>query len=132
MVKQADDTITSYVDSGTESLVASGKNGGIEAEIYNVYENFAQSHPEFLYLYLGTKYGGYLQWPEGNVPAHYDLRERPIYKDAIQAPGEVRLGEPDYWKEDDSAYINICQTLENNAGDCGTQGVSVSLNNLTK
>lgn len=133
VVKQADDTITSYADSDTESRVASRKNGGIEAEIYNVYENFAQSHPEFLYLYLGTKYGGYLQWPEGSVPAHYDLRERPVYKDAIQAPGEVRLGEPDYWEEDDSAYINICQTLENNAGEIiGVQGVSVSLNSLTE
>ncbi|QHS23285.1 HAMP domain-containing protein [Virgibacillus sp. MSP4-1] len=134
-IRQADDSITTYMNAtkanGNITMTPS-ENGGIEAEIFNVYKNFAASHPNTAYAYMGTEDGGYVQWPEGDTNENYDPRERPFYKKAMENPGEVVRTSPYYFAADDSEIISTVRTIEDEAGNViGMQGLDVSLEGLT-
>ena len=135
LVKQADDTITTYMNKETkeELNLTPLKNGGIEAEIYKVYEHFANTHSDSAYVYLGTQKGGYIQWPAKSTFANYDPRKRPFYKKAMNNPEDIVRTSPYYYKADDSVIISTVTTVKNEADQViGVQGLDVSLKGLTK
>ncbi|WP_432666330.1 methyl-accepting chemotaxis protein [Wukongibacter baidiensis] len=138
LIKNIDNSITSYVnqtgDRGLIKMVPS-QNGGIEEEIYNIYNEFVKSHPNTAYLYLGTEDGGYIQWPEGNTKEKFDPRLRPWYTKALENKGKiVRTGAYDGGEGSNHAInISTVTTIANEAGEVvGVQGVDVSLEQLTE
>ncbi|WP_342513834.1 hypothetical protein MKY34_03320 [Sporosarcina sp. FSL K6-1522] len=80
-VLNADSTITSYKDIAGEGSIdmTPSKNGDKEKAIFDVFTRFSDSHPKAPYIYMGTADGGYIQYPEGPVPAGFDARDRPWY-----------------------------------------------------
>ncbi|WP_028581712.1 hypothetical protein [Desulfogranum japonicum] len=60
LLKLADNTITSYT-TADGVMMTTEKNGGIEQKIYEAFDNYAQTHPGTLYVYMGTEDGGYIQ-----------------------------------------------------------------------
>ncbi|RKD34714.1 methyl-accepting chemotaxis protein [Thermohalobacter berrensis] len=136
IVQKADKTITNYINSigDEEGLVnmTPSKDGGLTSEIYEVYENFAKTHPNSAYVYMATKYGGYVQWPEGKTMEKYDPRKRPFYKAAMNNLGEIVRTAPYYFEADDAIIISTVTKIENDEGEViGVQGLDVSLKGLT-
>ncbi len=134
VIKQADDTITSYMNKTEDEKLklTPMKNGGIEAEIYSVYKNFADTHPGSAYVYMATTKGEYIQWPANSVPKKYDPKERPYYKIAMKNKGEVTRTKPYYWSADDRVIVSTVTTIEDESGEViGVQGLDVSLKGLT-
>ena len=135
VVKKADETITTYINKRTkeELKMTPLENGGVEAEIYKFYEDFAKTHKNVAYVYLGTKDGGYVQWPRGVNSAEYDPRERPFYKQAINSQEEVVLTAPYHAQLDNTIIVSTVTKIKNNDGEViGVQGLDVSLDGLTK
>ncbi|MET3684396.1 methyl-accepting chemotaxis protein [Alkalibacillus flavidus] len=131
-VMQADDSIESYVDTDEPQQLNSSTSGGIEQEIFEIYEHYAETHPEIRYAYLATTDGGYIQYPEGEVTAGYDPSERPYYTQAMENPDEVTLTDAYYWEADDEVIISSVIPIQNQQGDTiGVQGADVSLGGLT-
>lgn len=88
-------TITTLKNNPKSSVLASSKLGsGLEYEIYGQFKRFSESHPLTEYIYLATADGGYVQYPEVEMPANYDPTTRAWYKDAVAAKGEVIQTEP--------------------------------------
>lgn len=135
VVKRADNTVTNYSSKKGENGKVKNtplQNGGIEAEIFKSYLNFSGTHPNTAYAYMGTINGGYIQWPDSDLPAEYDPRIRPWYKLAMEHKGEVVTTEPYYWAVDDSVILSTVTTIENQSGSViGVQGLDVSLKGLT-
>ncbi len=136
-VKMADNTVTSYVDKNEADGIVDmtpSQNGGIETEIYNVYLKYAETHPNTAYIYMGTKDGGYIQWPEGGTGNNYDPTKRPWYQKAVENNGKVvRTGAYMSGDGTDSIIISTVTTIKNDAGqDIGVQGIDVSLTQLTQ
>ncbi|MEL1134334.1 methyl-accepting chemotaxis protein [Desulfitobacterium sp. THU1] len=69
VMEAANSGITSYVNTTEEIPMTPSKNGGVEQEIYEMFDHYASSHPGTMYVYFGTENGAYLQWPETNVPS---------------------------------------------------------------
>ncbi|WP_138418594.1 methyl-accepting chemotaxis protein [Aquibacillus sediminis] len=135
-VKQADDTITTYMDktnpNGDSVPLNASENGGIEAEIYSIYENFAQTHPESPYVYMATVDGGYVQWPEDSTSENYDPRDRPYYQQAMENEGDTSRTSAYYFAPDDSTIVSTVTTINDESGNVvGVQGLDVSLDGLT-
>ncbi|MCP4673912.1 MAG: methyl-accepting chemotaxis protein, partial [Desulfobacula sp.] len=83
-VRGADDTLTDYLKViDADSKMTPSKNGGIEQEIFEEFDNYAKTHPGTLYVYMGTEDGGYIQWPETASGKDYDPRIRPWYTAAM-------------------------------------------------
>ncbi|MGI6683919.1 MAG: methyl-accepting chemotaxis protein [Bacillota bacterium] len=132
LLLKADQTITSYVDkTGDQTIMTPSKNGGIEQSIYELFDNYAQTHPEASYIYMGTKDGGYVQWPEQQVNDNYDPRERPFYTNALKGNGKVLMTDAYYWG--DVSLITLSRVITDASGEViGAQALDVSLETLTE
>lgn len=76
-VKNLDESITSYINNAEEVNMTPSKNGGIEQELYEIFKSYADLNDGTQYVYLATKYGGYVQWPEEPMRrTNYDPRVR--------------------------------------------------------
>ncbi|MGI6712672.1 MAG: response regulator [Bacillota bacterium] len=133
IVKKADSTLTSYLNNPTSTKMTPSKNSGIESEIYQLYKDFALSHPEVAYTFMGTKDGRFVQYPEGNIGANFDPRERPFYKAAMQHVGKSVVNNAYYYQTDNISLIDCARTIHNEKGEViGVQGLSFSLGEITK
>jgi methyl-accepting chemotaxis protein len=139
LVKNADETITSYWNEGKSLPDADviqmipDKAGGLETEIYEMYVRYAETHPGTRYVYMGTAWRSYVQWPVGKTMVPYDPPNRPYYQTAIQNPGKVLQTSPYYFAADDIVIISTVTTIENNNGEIiGVQGIDRSLDTITQ
>ncbi|AEY02859.1 methyl-accepting chemotaxis protein [Oceanimonas sp. GK1] len=131
LLARADDSLTRY-HQGPAQRMTPDRNGGIEAEIYREFERFAASHPGLAYVYMGTRDGGYVQWPLGEVTAGYDPRQRPWYQRAQEAPGQVVRTQAYYWAADDNTMIGVVRSFKDRNGEeYGVMAMDVSLKALT-
>jgi methyl-accepting chemotaxis protein len=81
----------------------------------------------FDYSYLGSSNGAFIMRPEDEMPADYDPRTRPWYKDAMSAGGTT-LTEPYV----DAATGNLIITIATPASSAGVVGGDLSLNTLVQ
>ncbi|MDU5142483.1 MAG: methyl-accepting chemotaxis protein [Paenibacillus dendritiformis] len=133
IIRQADDTITSYMNRPEKSKATPSKNGGIETEIYKELERFAKTHPNTSSVFVGTAGGGYVQWPEDEVAAQYDPRTRPWYDDGVANPGQVTMSEP--YADAVSGLLRMSSVTAVNDGNdkpLGVVGLNMSLGKLAE
>ncbi|KAE9634936.1 HAMP domain-containing protein [Defluviitalea raffinosedens] len=120
-----DGTITTYKNTSTETNMTPSKNGGIEQELYFVFDQYAQTHPGTLYVYLATEDGGYLNWPETSIPAEYDPTTRGWYQIGLSGNGAIVRTEP-YQATSGAMVISNLRTFTNKNGKLmGTIGIDV-------
>lgn len=127
LVMQGDSSITNYKNSSSATLMTSSKNGGIEAQIYSVFDHYAKSHPETKYVYLATKEGGYINWPENlEISAGYDPTPRDWYKLAVEADGKIIRTAP-YVDDTNAMIISNARSVKDSSGNLvGVVGIDVS------
>lgn len=132
VVKSADETITNYLTHG--GAMTPDTNGGVESQIYSLFKGFGESHGDLRYVYLGTRWGGYIQWPRSDLSTRYDPRERPFYGKGIESAGEMRRT-PAYrsFGDDNGVIISFVRAVRNAQGQTtGVFGMDISLNSLAK
>lgn len=133
LLKQTDNNITNFLDKNGHINMTPSKNGELERAIYQMFKKFGETHPNYQDVYMGTEFGGYLQYPEGNMDAPYDPRPRPWYHGALENPNEAILGEPFYWASEDTNYIGGSQALKDNNGNViGVVALDMSLASVTE
>lgn len=100
LLMTVDDSITSYKNTTEETQMKPSANGELEKAIYKVLEQYGNSHEGTNYVYLGTKDGRYIQWPETTTFAGYDPVKRPWYIDAENKNGNIIRTEPYTFKSE--------------------------------
>ncbi|UHA75138.1 methyl-accepting chemotaxis protein [Paenibacillus sp. 481] len=136
LVKQIDSSITSYANAvgkdGTIQMTPA-KNGGLEAQIYNFFLDYSKTHPNVHYIYMGTKDGGYIQWPDGTSVDQFDPRSRAWYTQAIENPDKVMRTGAYAALTTKAPIVSSSKSIKDAKGNIvGVQGVDVSLDFLTK
>lgn len=132
-IKQADDTLTSYVNKTGKYEVIANNNVDTEKAIYRRFEEFGKTHPNYQYVYMGTQWGGYIQYPEGNMDGPYDPRQRPWYPIALENSEEAVLGNPYYFAADDIVILGGSRVLKDDSGNViGVVALDMSLDKITE
>ncbi|SFD22707.1 methyl-accepting chemotaxis protein [Pseudoalteromonas denitrificans] len=132
-VTQGATGIKNYLNNSTSVSMTPTKNDPIEANIFQLFTDFGQSHQGISYIYMGNSTGGYTQWPTGSVSANYDPRTRPWFQTGMQANGKIVRTKAYYWEPDDAVIVSTVKALKSNDGDIfGTTGMDVSLKGLTE
>lgn len=106
---------------------------GIEGKIYSYLEKYGTTHPDTAYAYLGTKWGGYIQWPDGLTIDKYDPRVRSWYRNAMANPDKVVISSP-YTSSDEAKMhiVSVSSAVKDNKGNIiGVIGLDVSLARLS-
>ena len=94
-ILKADNTLTQYMDNAdTKKVMTPSKNGGIEQEIFLIFEHYGKTHPGTIYIAMGTESGGYILWPESSNSANFDPRTRPWYKAALNDGDKISRTDP--------------------------------------
>ena len=133
LVQSANESVANYLTHGGQ--MTPDTNGGVETDIFHLLQRFGDSHPDLQYVYIGTKWGGYVQWPKGKFTSdHYDPRERPWFTQGTQAAGEVRRT-PAYANSggDKNVIISFVRTIQDSQGKpLGVLGMDISLDGFAK
>lgn len=87
VIKQVDGSITTYKNTTQATAMHPSTNRGIEQEIYEIFEQYAESHEGTSYVYLGTANGGYIQWPEETTEVGFNPTTEPWYEMSMDADG---------------------------------------------
>ncbi|AYF55422.1 methyl-accepting chemotaxis protein (plasmid) [Clostridium novyi] len=119
------DNITSYINTTKATQMTPSKNGTIEREIYNIFEQYAKSHPGTMYVYLATKYGGFVNWPECTISKQYDPTSKEWYQKGLKGNGTIIRTAP--YKDDTGSMIisNVRSLTDSNGNVLGTIGIDV-------
>jgi methyl-accepting chemotaxis protein len=117
LIMKADSSITNYKNTKKETRMTPSKNGGIEQEIYEVFEHYADSHEGTLYLYLGINDGSFVQWPETNASIGYDPTNRPWYSIALEGKGNIKRTKPYLDTVSNKFITSNVRTVTNKYGD---------------
>ncbi len=137
-VKSVDARLTTYMDKPFDENgfipMTPASNGGTETEIYELFRDYALTHPEVVCVYLGSEEGGYVQWPQSKLERQYDPRERLWYQHILSQKDQVVVTDPYYAiATDDLAVITTGKVVEDKDGQViGIQAVDVSLDGLTE
>jgi methyl-accepting chemotaxis protein len=132
LLKKADSSITTYLQGSGEKMTPSA-NGGIEQRIFQEFDNYAQNHPGTLYVYMGTKDGGYIQWPETTISNNYDPRKRPWYTKAISQDGTIIRTDPYEDAVSHSLIVSNARSFKDATGKIyGVMAIDASSQKLTK
>lgn len=108
------------VESAAQSIV----NDSSPERVITLLEQRALTS-SFAFTYLGTAQGGFTMRPDEQMPADYDPRTRPWYKDALAAGGTT-LTEPYV----DAATGELIITIATPAQPAGVVGGDLSLQTL--
>lgn len=136
-ITKSDNSISAVSDMANLEINKkySKKITGLESSIYNYLELYGKTHSETEYVCLGTKWGGYISWPDGLGNIGYDPRQRPWYSLAMEHPGEVVISDPHKVAIDQSnnVAISASTTIKNDSGDIvGALAIDTSLNKLSE
>jgi methyl-accepting chemotaxis protein len=115
---------------GADHMMEPKNDSAEELALYKLYEDFGTSHPDLLYVYTGTKEGGFVQYPLEELGG-YDPRQRPWYKQALASPNAPIITEA-YQDVIGKPVVTSALVVKNNQGVIvGVQGLDVTLSTLT-
>ncbi|EGW41689.1 methyl-accepting chemotaxis protein [Desulfosporosinus sp. OT] len=126
LIMKASSGITSYANNSEETKMTPSHNGGLEQEIYEVFNHYAETHPGTMYVYFGTEKGTYLQWPETSIPKKFNPPEKNWYKTGLNGSGSIVRTAP-YVDGISNAMItsNVRSFTDTNGNLIGTLGIDV-------
>ena len=128
LTTQLPDNTHSYI--GSTHMMEPKSDSSEELSLYQLYEGFGLSHPDLLYVYTGTKEGGFVQYPLEEL-GDYDPRQRPWYKQALASPDTPIITEA-YQDVIGKPVVTSALAVKNEQGDIvGVQGLDVALSTLT-
>nr|WP_160285559.1 methyl-accepting chemotaxis protein [Pseudomonas knackmussii] len=106
--------------------------GPLDRQVFDLFAGLAHSHPDYAYVSVGTRDGGYAFWPGDDQLASYDPRTRPWYQAAMAQPGKTQRTHAYYWAADKVALVSTVRTFGNRLGEQGgVVNIDVSLKRLT-
>ncbi len=77
--KTADTSINTYMDSDGTIPLKNMSHSATEQKLVDLFTGIYSHFPDYVEVYMGTKWGGYASSYEDPLPAGYDPRERPWY-----------------------------------------------------
>nr|WP_320192606.1 methyl-accepting chemotaxis protein [uncultured Desulfobacter sp.] len=130
-ILQADSSITSYAGTTEKTAMTPSQNGGIEQQIYEEFAHYAKHHPGTMYVYMGTKDSGYIQWPETSVHKGYDPLKKGWYNFALSDNGKIRRTDPYTDSISGSVIVSNVRSFKDKHGRVyGTIGLDASSDKL--
>ncbi|MBM6549512.1 methyl-accepting chemotaxis protein [Marinomonas ostreistagni] len=103
----------------------------LEQQAYELFEDFAETHPDLAYIWVGTEAKGYLQWPLAESIENYDPTQKGWYTQSINSTTPKRI--PAYKDTFTGApLVDYLQRFEGAEGTVGVVGVDVTLQKLTE
>ncbi|MFC1237867.1 methyl-accepting chemotaxis protein [Treponema vincentii] len=131
-VRSADQSFNNYTEK-TELLdVNSIEKSAAEAAVFNLFKNIHANHPDYMCVFMGTKWGGYTSTCDNALQGGYDPRQRPWYEQASQANGAPIITKA-YQSTAGDTVLCLSQSVFSFQNEpIGNVSIEVTLKTLTK
>ena len=127
----ADETIYNYTIEAQKSGRIYTHDGKTEQELVTLFRAVEGSFTEFQDVYMGTRWGGIASSWTGEDELGYDPRQRPWYKQAVEANGDIVIT-PVYIATDNTPVVAMAKAIKDGNGALlGCVGVDINLTDLT-
>ncbi|AWK51511.1 diguanylate cyclase [Clostridium beijerinckii] len=135
-IKKADQSISALFNmpNSETNKKYSSQIPGIESTIYSHFKAYGTNHIETSHVCFGTKWGGYIQWPDGVTITNFDPRIKTWYTQALENPDMVAISAPyESFDETNNVIISASSTIKDTSEDIvGVIGIDVSLDKLSE
>ncbi|MDK2874015.1 MAG: methyl-accepting chemotaxis protein [Desulfomicrobiaceae bacterium] len=130
-VQQADSSIHSYVTETKEISPKDFVPSPLEQQLREIFAAVAKAHPEYVEVYLGTQWGGFVTSGESLMPPGYDPRKRPWYQTAMETPDTPSISDA-YMSTTGEPVVSNMYPIRNAQGAIvGCMAIDVGLGVLT-
>ncbi len=131
-VRSADDTIHSHANLKEAVRIDSIEKSPQEMKLVRLFKTIAQAYPDYVEVYLGTKWGGYASCFDSEMAAGYDPRVRGWYKAASAASGKAIITDA-FASTVGDVVVGLSKSVYSQTNDfIGNVSIEVTLNTLTK
>eukprot|EP00831_Metopus_contortus_P040242 TRINITY_DN31532_c0_g1_i1.p1 TRINITY_DN31532_c0_g1~~TRINITY_DN31532_c0_g1_i1.p1 ORF type:complete len:239 (+),score=49.33 TRINITY_DN31532_c0_g1_i1:149-865(+) len=124
LIKELKGNMTSYLNTKSSINIPPESAGEKAFQIWDTMKRFLDTHTAYVEVFAGSSEGEVLLATNGKLPAGYDPRVRPWYKDAVKA-GKTTITEP-YLSTSKEITISIIAPIFKNNVVQGAGGVDVS------
>lgn len=129
--KAADDSINSYVNNKTDEKASDTVKSENEKRLVSLFKRVHSAFPEYVEVYLGTKWGGYATNFDGFMSAGYDPRKRGWYISATENHGK-RIITNAYLSTVGDVVVCLSKSVDSLSNEhIGNVSIEVTLNQLT-
>ena len=129
-VRNADDTIHSFVNETGPIQILEYKKSPTEEAIRKVCKSFANNDSDIAEIYIGTKWGGYATNFDSSMNGGYDPRKRGWYETATKGNGNVMITDA-FASTVGATVVGITKSVYDKANVfIGNSSIEVSLETL--
>lgn len=125
VIKKFDETVTKYTEPSTNKYITPSINGGIEQDIYNIFENYGSNHFEIKNIYMASKDGRYIRWPEIDVNENFNPLDTDWYKRGLEGNGDIIRLYPRMDLEKGTVISNLRTVYDNEGNLIGVLGIDI-------
>jgi methyl-accepting chemotaxis protein len=130
-VQAADESVHSYVAETRPLSPKDITRSDVERDMVAFFKLINKTHPEYVEVFIGTKWGGFASSGESEMPPGYDPRKRPWYTKGMETPGKASIS-PAYMSTTGEAVISNMFPIATGGGEIiGCSGLDVGLGVLT-
>ena len=90
-VRNADESLYSHVTTTQAVRMTSIERSPIDTKIRRFFKDVKASFPDYIEVYMGTKWGGFTSNFDGDQPAGFDPRKRVWYEAAVKQQGDLAV-----------------------------------------
>ncbi len=127
-VKSIEKGINNYIYYKKDSFAY--QNYEAEYTIAEYFRNVKESHETTNFIFLATKTGGYMEYPQFSPSKSYDPRVRPWYLAAVNHE-EAYISEPYITSVSKEMVISFTKQIKSEDEVIGVVGISVNLSDLS-
>ncbi len=128
--------VGSTIASDPDVLNITNKSNEDTERMYSNLQNYFEQYEEFIAVYVGTKNGDIFMRPvesEKQLPADFDPRTRPWYKDAVAKPNEVIITDPYIDVVTKDTLVTVSKAVKNTKGEIiGAVGIDLSMAKISE
>ncbi len=122
---------TSHVNTTEKRKARVAPDDAVGREVVDFFTAVQNTHPAYVEVFLGTEKGAFVSaLEESDMPAGYDPRKRPWYKEALPIRDRASLSKA-YVSTTGEAVTSVMRTVVRNGDVLGVVGVDISLKRLT-
>ncbi len=128
--------VGSTIASDPDVLNITNKSNEDTERMYSNLQNYFEQYEEFIAVYVGTKNGDMFMRPvesEKQLPADFDPRTRPWYKDAVAKPNEVIITDPYIDVVTKDTLVTVSKAVKNTKGEIiGAVGIDLYMAKISE
>ena len=130
--QKIDNSITSYANNSAVTELKTLNRGPLEQGLFNHFKLIGDTHPDYVELYMGTRFGGFITNDTGTVKAGYDPRKRPWYADAVGNKGKATIAKA-YRSTSGENVTAVVKAYTDASGEVQfASGIDISLKHLSE